>query len=63
MIEVIIERWVNPDGTTDFFWSVWRAGSRIEMGGRHRSSEMAEAEATAHCLKSLGVRPDRVTRL
>ncbi len=26
MIEVFIERWTRPDGTTEYRWSVWRDG-------------------------------------
>ena len=26
MLEVIIERWTNPDGSTDYMWSVWQSG-------------------------------------
>ncbi len=34
MIEVVIERWSRPDSTTEYRWSVWRDGHRIEMGGK-----------------------------
>ncbi len=34
MIEVVIERWTRPDSTTEYRWSVWRDGHRIEMGGK-----------------------------
>jgi hypothetical protein len=61
MIEIIIERWSGPDGTT-FRWSLWRNGSRVTMGGPHRSAEESEKDARAHC-KELGHDPDRVTRL
>ena len=33
MLEVMIERWSNRDGTEDFIWSVWQGGERLHMGG------------------------------
>ncbi len=32
MIEIVIERWTNAEGQTDFRWSVWSDGYRIQMG-------------------------------
>ncbi len=63
MIEVMTERWTNTDGTTDHVWSLWRDGSRLQIGNRHSSAEYAEAEARAYCLQTLGTEPDRMTRL
>ena len=63
MIEVIIERWTSLAKSTDFRWSVWQDGSRIQMGGPHRSLEESEGEALAYCRTSLGRKPDRVERL
>ncbi len=63
MLEVMIEQWANRDGTTDYLWSAWQNGQRIQMGGPHPSAEAAEQEAHAHCLRALGAPPDRVTRL
>ncbi|MDH3472298.1 MAG: hypothetical protein OEM59_01290 [Rhodospirillales bacterium] len=63
MIEVMIERWSNADGSTDHIWSLWRQGSRLQIGNRHDTPEAAEVEARAFCLQALGSEPDRVTRL
>lgn len=63
MIELMIECWSYPDGRSDFLWSVWREGHRLQMGGKHASVEAAEAEGLAFCRKALGRPPDRVTRL
>jgi len=38
MIEVVIERWKNAQGETDFRWSVWSDGDRIEMGSNAHSN-------------------------
>ena len=63
MIEVMIECWTGADGTADHVWSLWRDGSRLQIGNRHSSIESAEAEARAYCLQTLGTEPDRMTRL
>jgi hypothetical protein len=63
MIEVMIERWTNPDGSTDHLWSLWRDGSRLHFGDKHETALAAEAEAVAFCQRTLGVEPNRVTRL
>ncbi|HEX2114926.1 MAG TPA: hypothetical protein VHM01_11025 [Alphaproteobacteria bacterium] len=62
MIEIIIERWSGPDGTT-FRWSLWRDGRRVGMGPDYPTAEEAEAIAASFCAKTLGTMPDRVTRL
>ena len=62
-IEIVIERWLNLDKSTDFRWSIWRDGARVQMGGPHSSAEASEQEATAFCRKSLGRDPDRVELL
>lgn len=63
MVEVIIEQWRNRDGSVDYHWSAWEAGSRIHMGGAHGSGEEAEMEARDFCRRSLGAEPDRMTHL
>lgn len=63
MLEVIIERWNDPDGSTDYVWSVWRNGNRIQMSGTYPTSEAAEADAFEFCAETLNGTPDRVTRL
>jgi hypothetical protein len=62
-IDVIIERWTNLDKSTDYRWSVWRGGTRDEMGGPHPSAEASERDAVAFCRKNLKREPDRVERL
>jgi hypothetical protein len=64
MLEVIIERWTDAGGTTEFRWSLWRDGHRAAMGHEaHGTAEDCEAEATAYCRQSLGCNPDRITQL
>jgi hypothetical protein len=63
MVEVIIERWTNPDGSTNFMWSVWQNGNRVQMSGTYVTSEAAEADASEFCTETLNAMPDRVTRL
>jgi hypothetical protein len=63
MIEVIVERWIAADGKTDYLWSLWHVGKRIQMGGSHDSADLAEAEARTFCQRNLGRPPDRITRL
>ena len=63
MVEVIIERWTNPDGSTHFMWSVWQNGNRVQMSGTYPTSEAAEADAVEFCTETLNSKPDRVTRL
>ncbi len=63
MTEVMIERWNNTDGTTDYIWSLWRDGNRLQIGNRHETPEAAKAEALSYCLETLHAEPDRMTRL
>lgn len=63
MIEVMIERWSQRDGSVDWLWSIWRDGEREHMGGAHDSPESAEMEARAACHRRLGCGPDNVTVL
>jgi hypothetical protein len=63
MVEVMIERWMNADGSTDHLWSLWCDGDRLQFGRGHETGEAAEAEAPEFCHRSLGVQPDRMTRL
>ncbi len=63
MIEIMIERWIGSDDSTDHLWSLWRGGSRLQIGNKHDTPEAAEIEARAFCQRALGVEPDRVTRL
>jgi len=63
MIELMIERWDNLDGSSHYLWSVWQDGRRLEMSGRIAGAESAEALGRAWCEKSLGRGPDKVTCL
>ena len=63
MIELIVERWSYPDGRTEFFWSLWQDGTRVQFSDRHDSAESAEAEARDFCRRALGAAPDKVTHL
>jgi hypothetical protein len=63
MIEVIIERWTQRDGTTEYLWSIWREGERAAMGEPRQSADAAESEALDSCRRSLRQEPDRITRL
>lgn len=63
MLEVMIECWNNPDGSSDYHWSVWLDGSRQQMGGRFERSEEAEAAARAYCQSTYSRQPDRLRHL
>jgi len=62
-IEVIVERWSNRDKSTDYRWSIWRAGTRVQMGGPHASAEDSERAAVEFCRKNFQRAPDRIERL
>jgi hypothetical protein len=63
MVEVMIEKWSNRDGTVDFLWSVWSAGERVQMGGAHKNATEAKLAAVDFCRTRLGLEPDEVTEL
>ncbi len=63
MIEIMIERWVNRDGSTDHVWSLWENGTRIQIGNRHSDADNAESEALDFCRETLRAEPDRISRL
>lgn len=63
MIEVVIERWSQRDGRTDFMWSLWQDGQRAAMSQPHSTAEAAEAEAREVCRRILRCDPDRGTCL
>jgi hypothetical protein len=63
MIEIIIERWTNLDKSTDYRWSVWRDGTRLQMGGPYPALVSTEQEALAYCRSKLRCEPDRIERL
>ena len=62
-IDVIIERWGNANKSTDFRWSIWRDGARVQMGGPHASAEDSERDAVEFCRKEFQRTPDRIERL
>jgi len=61
--ELIIERWTNLNQSTDYRWSVWVDGKRVQMGGPHKAADESEREGRAYCREALAQQPDRVTRL
>jgi hypothetical protein len=63
MIELIIERWSQRDGSVDWLWSIWQDGDRKHMGSAHRDPESAEMEARAACHQLFGRPPENVTVL
>ncbi len=63
MLDVMIEQWKNLNGSTDYLWSVWREGQRIEMGGAHDTADAAEEAAIAFCNRKFGTEPVDITRL
>ncbi len=64
MIEIKIERWTNNKGETDFRWSVWSDGFRVQIGpSPHSTADDCEAQAREFCWRDLGHKPDKVTRL
>lgn len=63
MVEVMIEQWKNLDGSVDFLWSIWQAGSRIHMGGRHDTGEAAERAARDYCQERFNAPPADVMHL
>ncbi len=63
MMEVIIERWTGPDGTTEYRSSVWLVGHRIARGRKaFTDADDCETEAEFY-VKALGKKSDKVTRL
>ncbi len=64
MIEVIIERLTGPYSTTEYRSSVWLTGHRIARGRKaFTDADDCETEALDFCVKALGKKPDKVTRL
>ncbi len=62
MIEIVIERWTNAEGETDFRWSIWSDGNRIQIGqSPHSTTENCEAQALEFCWPKLGRKSDRTT--
>ncbi len=64
MIEVVIERRTGPYSTTEYRCSVWQDGHRIATGRKaFTDADDCETEALDFCVKALGKKPDKVTRL
>ena len=63
MLEVIIERWNNADGSTDYLWSAWRDGQRIQIGGKFETADEAKHQALEFCRSRLGTDPERLREL
>ncbi len=64
MIEIFIERWTSSQGGTEYLWSVWNGGLRVQMGP-HAYSDVDECEAEGRdfCVRDLGRQPDKVSKL
>lgn len=63
VIEVIIERWTNSDGQTDYRSSVWMAVHRVHMGAAARdNANECEADALGFCWRALGQKPDKISQ-
>ena len=63
MLEIIVERWTNRDGSEEFLWSVWADGRRIDMGGPLKDAGAAARAGQRFCRMKLGSAADRITRL
>mgnify|MGYP003625306854 FL=1 len=63
MIELMIERWSQRDGSVDWLWSIWQDGDRKHMGTAHPDADSAEMDARAACHRIFGRPPDDVTVL
>ena len=63
MLELMLETWSNPQAGTTYRWSVWLDGTRVAMGGPHKTMTESEAEALDFCAERLERQPERVTRL
>ena len=63
MTEVMLETWSSPQTGTTYRWSLWRDGTRVALGGPHRTMDESEADARAFCVDRFKSQPDRVTRL
>ena len=48
MIKVMIERWSQRDGSTDWLWSIWQDGKRRHIGGAKADADSAEMAGTVH---------------
>ena len=63
MIEVFIERWTGSMGSTEYRWSVWNDGLRIQLGSHtYPNSDECEAEALDFCVRGLGRQPVKITK-
>ena len=63
MIEVMIERWSQRDGSTDWLWSIWQDGKRRHIGGAKADAGSAEMEARSTCQQTFGKTPDDINVL
>ncbi|MEX2297918.1 MAG: hypothetical protein WD715_10905 [Dongiaceae bacterium] len=63
MLEVMIEKWSNRDGSDDYLWSLWQDGKRVTMGGHFDSADAAVEAARRYCDERLGREPDRMTHI
>ena len=64
MIEIVIDTSTNAEGEATFSWSVWDGDQQIEIDRTtHFSASDCEAHAADFCWRTLGYKPDKVTRL
>lgn len=63
MLEVMIEKWSNRDGSADYLWSLWQDGKRVTMGGHFDNADAAVAAARRYCGEQFGREPDRMTHI
>jgi hypothetical protein len=63
MIDLYIERWIDPTKGTTYFWSVWIDGRQFQRSGPQQSAEASEHDGLAFCASQLKRRPDDIHRL
>jgi hypothetical protein len=61
MLKLMVERWDQRSGSSDYLWSLWMDGKRVRMAPkRAASAAAAEAEARQACRDDYGREPDKV---
>ena len=63
MIELVIERWRDFTGKTDYLWSLWQGEERLGLQGPFDSPDTAEKNGCAYVQDKMGRIPDQITRL
>ena len=63
MIEIVIARSANAEGETTYHWSVWNGDQQVEADRiTHFSAADCEAKAVEFCERTLGYKPDKISR-